>query len=144
MRWRKCGLILLFALWATPAFAQSFGVLSSSLNVATLGVSNSGTAPLVSAQGAGIKIRVLGFLVASQNMVSLRLQGSDGTNCTGTMTIATGGSVTHPMSPPGYICELSANTRLDAVVSTTPTGSTAPLSPNVGILGGYLIWQANQ
>lgn len=144
MIWHKLVLGVLLALWAAPASAQSFGVLSSTLNVATVGVSNSGTAPLVSAQGSGIKIRVLGFLVTSQNMVTLRLQGSDGTLCTGTMTIATGGSVTHPMSPPGYVCELNANTRLDAVVNTAATGSGGVLSPNVGLLGGYLIWQANQ
>ena len=143
MRRRGAILLLLVGLaaWVTglpPARAQFMGVLTSPITVATIGRTNAATEGIVPEQGSGVKIRLLGFFLTSKYMVQVQFQDRAGTACTGTMTIASGGSVNVPVSPPGWVCETAANQALDLRV--TKTG----LTNSDIVVGGALMWQPSR
>lgn len=145
LMWLMVSLCLVgaFLLWLMPraAHAQSMGVLSTPMTVATVGmtnVSSGNTDLLVAAQGSGIKIRVLGFFLTSQRYVQVQFIDKAGTACTGVLTIATGGTLSVPVMPPGYICETGADQSLHLRLIFTG------LSTLSGTVGGGLQWQASQ
>ena len=142
MRRRVSGLLLLVgvAVWVTglpPARAQFMGVLTTPITVATIARTNAATEGIVAAQGANVKIRLLGFFLTADRMMEIQFQDSAGTACTGRLVIATGGALNVPVQPPGYVCETGANRRLD--LRTGAGGGNAP-----GVLGGALMWQPAQ
>ena len=122
----------------TGAEAQLLGTLSTPITVATIGRTNAATEGIVPEQGSGVKIRLLGFFLTSKYMVQVQFQDRAGTACTGTMTIASGGSVNVPVSPPGWVCETAANQALDLRV--TKTG----LTNSDIVVGGALMWQPSR
>ena len=128
-------IVALLLCLAGPAWAQSgIGLLSTPMNVATLGVTNSGVTLVVSPQGAGIKVRVLGFFLATdrENQITMQDNAPTPVTCTGRMTLATGAFANGPVAPPGWVCETTVN-----------RGVTLNLR-NAGIVGGTLMWQQAQ
>lgn len=129
---------LLVGLPAPRAQAQFMGVLSTPITVATIGRTNAGSEGQVAAQGAGVKIRLLGFFMHVDRLTEVQWRDSNGTACTGRLTVATGEAVNVPVAPPGYVCETAANTRLDLNVTNTALSVGSP------VVGGVVIWQASQ
>ena len=90
--------------------------------------SAAGDATLVAAQGAGVKIRVLGFVIVAAAAATVTLQsGTGGTALTGPMTLATGIEVEADIAPFGWF-ETAAN----ALLNLHQTG--------VVQLSGWLVW----
>jgi|SRR5437867_7955666 len=87
-----------------------------------------GDTTLVAAQGVGVKIRVLGFmLVAAAAAVVTFQSGTGGTALTGPMTLATGVAIDADVAPFGQF-ETATNTLLNL----HQTGAVQ--------LSGWLLW----
>ena len=143
MRRRGAILLLLVGLaaWVTglpPARAQFMGVLTTPITVATIARTNAATEGIVAAQGANVKVRLLGFFLTVDRMTEVQFQDGSGTACTGRLIVATGESLNVPVAPPGYVCETGANQRLDLRITNSATSKGPP------VVGGALMWQPAQ
>lgn len=71
------------------------------------------TSTLVAAQGAGLKIRVVGLFLVNTTALSLTFKSAaGGTAITGPMAVATLGQIVLPFSAPGWF-ETAANQLLE-------------------------------
>lgn len=72
-----------------------------------------GNTTLVAAQGAGVKIRVVGLVLVAAGAVTATLQsGAGGTSLTGAMSMITGTPLPLQFNPGGW-CETAANALLN-------------------------------
>lgn len=93
-------------------------------------ISQAATATLVAAQGAGAKVRVVGFFLVSTSANTLTFKsGAAGTALTGGMALAANGQLSVPFNPEGWF-ETAANALLELSLSgaTQVSGSLAWVS----------------
>ena len=93
-------------------------------------INQTATTAIVAAQGAGVKIRVVGFFLVNTAAQSLTFKsGAGGTLLTGAMALPATGIQSVPFSPMGYF-ETAAN----ALLELTQSGATQ--------VSGALAWVA--
>lgn len=91
-------------------------------------VNTAATATIVTAQGTGVKIRVVGGFLVNTTAQSVTLKsGAGGTAITGPLPLAALGQLVLPFNPMGY-CDTAAN----AVLELSLSGATQ--------VGGVLQW----
>lgn len=89
----------------------------SEVQYTAINAAASGNNTLIAAQGAGIKIRVVGFFLANTTALTAKFQsGAGGTDLTGPMALATLAFVTAPFSTGGWF-ETAANALLNLNLS---------------------------
>lgn len=104
----------------------------SEAQFAPISAAGAGNNTVIAAQGAGIKIRVVGFLIVSAGAVTAQFQtGAGGTGLTGVMSLTTGVYVGAGPGPWGLF-ETAANALLNLSL-----GGAVQVS-------GFLIWVTAQ
>lgn len=102
--------------------------LYSEPQFAVVNTATSGNNTIVAAQGAGVKIRVVGFMLVAAGAVTANFQsGAGGTTLTGAMSLITGVSVPYGPGPWGLF-ETAAN----AILNLNLSGAIQ--------VSGFVVW----